>query len=50
MLIGKNLFSFFNREYNGAITIDEKMGIKEFEFINNDKKTFKVQRIINEGD
>ncbi|HRN27388.1 MAG TPA: urea transporter [Ignavibacteriaceae bacterium] len=47
---GMNLFAFFNREYNGAITIDEKIGIKEFEFINSDRKTFKVQRIINEGD
>jgi urea transporter/murein DD-endopeptidase MepM/ murein hydrolase activator NlpD len=47
---GKNLFSFFNKVYNGTITIDEKIGIKEFEFVNNDKKTFKVQRIINEGD
>lgn len=47
---GINLFSFFNREYNGRISIDEKTGIKEFEFINSDRKTFKVNRIINEGD
>ncbi len=49
-VVGKNLFSFFRREYNGTITLDDKIGIKEFEFINSDKKTFKVQRIINEGD
>ena len=47
---GKNLFSFFNRKYSGAITVDDTIGIKDFVFINNDGKTFKVQRINNEGD